>query len=63
MTRSEVQRGAHLAIVSEMFAKRYLPGGNPIGRMVAPSDLKQVFPPAVAAPNPEQPYEIVGMVA
>jgi predicted permease len=63
ITRTEVLRGAHLALVSETFVKRYLSGANPIGRMVTPSELKHMFPPTVAAPNPDQPYEIVGVVA
>ncbi|WP_446744796.1 ADOP family duplicated permease [Silvibacterium acidisoli] len=62
-TRAEVLRGSHLALVSEGFVKRYLSGANPIDRMVMPSDLRHTFPPAVAAPNPEQPYQVVGVVA
>jgi predicted permease len=62
ITRAEVLRGAHLTVVSETFVKRYLPGVNPIGRQVVPVQLQQGTPRALIAPNPAQPYEIVGVV-
>ena len=63
ITREEVLRGAHLTVVSQTFAQRYLPGVNPIGHQVVPVALQHGFPQALNAPNPEQPYEIVGVVA
>jgi predicted permease len=60
--RAEVLRGAHLTLVSETFVKRYLPGINPIGHQVVPVQLEQGLPRALSAPNPNQPYEIVGVV-
>jgi predicted permease len=62
LTREEVLRGAHLAVVTETFVKRYFDGANPIGRMVVPTQLQRPFPRAMIAPNPQQPYEIVGVV-
>jgi predicted permease len=63
ITRAEVLRGAHLTVVSQTFAQRYLAGVNPIGHQVVPVALQHGFPQALTAPNPEQPYEIVGVVA
>ena len=63
ITRAEVLRGAHLTVVSQTFVQRYLPGVNPIGHQVVPVALQHGFPEALTAPNPQQPYEIVGVVA
>ena len=62
ITRAEVLRGAHLTVVSQTFVQRYLAGVNPIGQQVVPVELQHGFPQALIAPNPEQPYEIVGVV-
>ncbi|MBB5060978.1 putative permease [Granulicella aggregans] len=62
ITREEVLRGSHLAVITETFVKRYFDGQNPIGRQVVATGLQRPFPRAVIAPNPEQPYEIVGVV-
>ena len=62
LTREEVLRGAHLAVVSEMFARRYLPNVNPIGRLIVPVELQHVFSSGLAPKNLDQPYEIVGVV-
>ena len=62
ITRAEVLRGAHLTVVSQTFVQRYLAGANPIGQQVVPVELQHGFPQALTAPNPEQPYEIVGVV-
>jgi predicted permease len=62
ITRAEVLRGAHLTVVSQTFVQRYLAGANPIGQQVVPVELQRGFPQALIAPNPEQPYEIVGVV-
>ena len=62
ITREEVLHGSHLAVVTESFVKRFLDGQNPIGRQVVPTDLQRPLPGAMLAPNPEQPYEIVGVV-
>jgi len=63
ITRAEVLRGAHITVVSQTFVQRYLAGANPIGHQVVPVALQHGFPQALAAPNPDQPYEIVGVVA
>jgi hypothetical protein len=62
LTRAEVLRGAHLTVVTETFVQRYLNGANPIGQQVVPVALQHGFPEALTAPNPQQPYEIVGVV-
>ncbi len=69
LSRSEVLRGAHLAVVTETFAKRYLPNTNPIGHQIVPTEFVQASAHAAAAPNhpltapsPDQPYEIIGVV-
>jgi predicted permease len=62
ITRAEVLRGAHLTVVSQTFVQRYLAGSDPIGHQVVPVELQHGFPQALTAPNPEQPYEIVGVV-
>jgi predicted permease len=62
ITRTEVLRGAHLTVVSQTFVQRYLAGANPIGQQVVPVELQHGFPQFLTAPNPEQPYEIVGVV-
>ena len=62
ITRAEVLRGAHLTVVSQTFVQRYLAGADPIGHQVVPVELQHGFPQALTAPNPEQPYEIVGVV-
>jgi predicted permease len=62
ITRAEVLRGAHLTVVTQTFVQRYLAGVNPIGHQVVPVALQHGFPQALIAPNPEQPYEIVGVV-
>ena len=63
LTRAEVLRGAHLAVVSKTFAQRYFPGSDPIGRQILPDELSRSLPGVVSAVNPAQPYEIVGVVA
>jgi predicted permease len=69
LSRSEVLRGAHLAVVTETFAKRYLPNTNPIGHQIVPTEFEQASTHAAVspnhpliAPNPDQPYEIIGVV-
>jgi len=62
LTRAEVLRGAHLAVVSDTFVKHYLQGASPIGHLVVPVQLQHAPPVALTAPDPEKPYEIVGVV-
>ena len=63
LTRADLLRGARLAIVNQTFAHRYFDDANPIGHQLLASDLQHPVPEAVNAPNSEQPYEIVGVVA
>ena len=62
ITRAEVLRGAHLAVVTQTFVRRYLAGQAAIGRMVVPTALQRTFSRALLAPEAQQPYEIVGVV-
>jgi predicted permease len=61
--RAEVLRGAHLTVVNQTFVQRYFAGTNPLGHLVIPANLQHPLPEALHAPNPELPYEIVGVVA
>ena len=62
LTREEVLRGAHLAVISKTFAQRYFPGADPIGRLILPTRLSQVPPALLRAPNIGQPFQIIGVV-
>jgi len=62
LTREEVLRGAHLAVVSTTFAQRYFPDSDPIGRQILPTELSRVPHTLLVAPNMDQPYEIIGVV-
>ena len=61
-TREEILRGAHFAVISKTFAKRYFPGTDPIGRQILPSQLSQIPTSILRSPNLDQPYQIVGVV-
>ena len=63
LTRAEVLRGAHLTVVNQTFVQRYLGGANPIGHQLIPAELAHGIPGALNPPNPEQPYEIIGVAA
>ena len=80
LSRAEVLRGAHLAVVSQTFVKRYFPTSSPLGHQIIPTELvkdavelgakpdpAQIIDPTtanfVAAPNPKQPYEIIGVAS
>ena len=62
LTREEVLHGAHLTVVSEMFARRYFPNESAIGRLVVPVELQHALFGGLAPANLDQPYEIVGVV-
>jgi len=62
LTREEVLRGAHLAVVSKTFAQRYFAGSNPIGRQILPAELSRVPRSLLAAPDSDQPYQVIGVV-
>ncbi len=76
VTRSEVLAGAHVAVVSSLFAHRFLEGGSALGQQVTARELQQMAvsaaaaPPAAvgaavqsAPPNRLQPFQVVGVVA
>ena len=60
--RAEVLRGAHLTVVNQTFVQRYFSGSSPVGHLVLPAKLPHPTAYGLNAPNPEQPYEIVGVV-
>src|SRR6185437_7887584 len=62
LTREEVLRGAHLAVISRTFAQRYFSGSDPIGRQILPAELSQVPHSLLQAPNMGQPYRVIGGV-
>lgn len=62
LTREEVLRGAHLAVISKTFAQRYFPDSDPIGRQILPTELSQVPSTLLLAPNMDQPYQVIGVV-
>ena len=62
LTRAEVLRGAHLAVVSKIFADRYFPGFDPIGNQILPGEVSRPVPGKLSAVDAGQPYEIVGVV-
>lgn len=71
ITHEEVLRGAHVAVVSSLFAQRYLSSGGILGRQISPRELAQIqaSPQARAGaaastePGPPAPYQVVGVVA
>ncbi|MGZ6056291.1 MAG: ABC transporter permease, partial [Isosphaeraceae bacterium] len=62
LTRQEVLRGAHVAVISKTFAQRYFPDSDPIGRQILPTELFQVPHTLPFAPNMDQPYRVIGVV-
>lgn len=62
LTREEVLHGAHFTVVSEMFARRYFPNANPIGRLIVPMEMQGAGPSVLTPTTLSQPYEIVGVV-
>lgn len=63
ITRSEVLRGAHVAVVSALFAQRYLHKGAILGRQMRMKELAPDYPGVLLAPDADQPYTIVGVAA
>jgi predicted permease len=62
MTREEVLRGAHVAVVSRGFAQHYFPNSDPIGREILPTQMSQVPSTLLLAAGAGQPFQIVGIV-
>ncbi len=61
-TREEINRGAKVATVNKTFVDRYFAGANPIGRLIRPTRLSELPSTLLVAPNPNQPFQIVGVV-
>jgi predicted permease len=62
LTRQEVLRGAHVAVISKTFAQRYFPDSDPIGRQILPTAISQVPQTLLFAPDMDQPYQVIGVV-
>jgi hypothetical protein len=60
VSRQEVLRGAHVAVISKTFAQRYFPGSDPIGRQILPAGLSQTA--LLKAPDIDRPYQVIGVV-
>ncbi len=74
ITRSEVLAGAHVAVVSSLFAHRFLDGADALGRQVTARELQHMAASGVVVgpkpdsvqsvpPNAQQPYQVVGVAA
>lgn len=61
--QDEVMRGARVAVVNETFAKQFLDGLDPVGRRVRSPLLRIEDPSLLVAPNADDWYDIVGVVA
>ncbi|WP_263385157.1 ABC transporter permease [Granulicella arctica] len=70
ITRAEVLRGAHVAVVSSLFAQRYLATGGVLGRLISPQELAQAEAASPAAPTTgvapaaasrQAPYQVIGV--
>jgi len=59
---AELNRGAHLALVNQAFAKQLFPEGNPIGQNVRSAMLKADFPELLLTEAPDDWLEIIGVV-
>lgn len=62
LTRQEVLRGAHVAVISKTFAQRYFSDSDPIGRQILPTAISQVPQTLLFAPDMDQPYQVIGVV-
>ena len=62
LTRPEILRGAHLAIVSRKFVQSFLNGRDPIGRQITLPALKHAGSQDAPDPAVDQPFQIVGVV-
>lgn len=58
LAEGDVDGSPRVAVVNEYFARRYLPGTNPIGQRIL---VPRVFP-GMNHPGPPQEWEIVGVV-
>ncbi len=60
---SEMQRGAHLALVNRAMVQRYFAGQSPIGQHVRSAALKIDQPGLISIKDPDGWLEIIGVVA
>jgi putative ABC transport system permease protein len=59
---SETQRGARVAVINEMLAKKYFPAGDAVGHQIRMPNLKADPPMTQAIPESNDWMEIVGVV-
>jgi predicted permease len=62
LTREEILRGAHVAVISKTFAQRYFADSDPIGRQILPIEISQVPHTLLRASDIDQPYQVIGVV-
>ena len=61
-THAETMRGARIAVVNQMMARRYWPSGNAIGQEFRMPDLKPEPPYNFTVPQIDSWFQIVGVV-
>jgi predicted permease len=62
-TESEMMNGAHVVLVNQAFVRKYLGGGDAIGRHARSSGLKFEAQDVLFAENSDGWFEIIGVVA
>jgi len=62
-TRQEILHGTHVASVSKGFVDRYFGGVSPIGKMIKPTRFAELPSEMHNAPNLQDPFQIIGVVA
>jgi len=60
---SEEHRGAAMAVVNQTFARRYFPGGDPVGQSIKVPEITAQPPYLLTAPGSDGPLTIIGVVA
>ena len=61
--RSEVARGAQVAVINQAMARRFFPNGDAIGRQIRLPQLKAVPPNQLSPPGANEWRQIVGITA
>lgn len=62
-THAENMRGARIAVINQMMARRYWPAGDAIGHEFRMPDMKSAPPFALGIPQSDSWFQITGVVA